>query len=145
MDLRHSPAVVSGWVFSSKLSVSSSQISSSQHMIATSPDPRLAWHPAEPKLHPLEAARHSPEWVLLSGLSAVPVDLSLRASGRPVRGAQEPYDLHQADSAKIILFYGCALKVIWEDPSRCVSSFCQKIVTREKLILCPRNYCVVII
>ena len=58
-------------------------------MIATAPDPRLAWHPAEPKLHPLEAARHSPEWVLLSGLSTVPVDLSLRVPGYPVHGVQE--------------------------------------------------------
>ena len=136
---------MSGWEFSSNLSVSSSQVSSSQHMTVTSPDSHVARRPTEPEPQPQEEPGHPPEWPLLSGLAPVPVDLSLRASGRPVRGAQEPYDLHQADSAKIILFYGCALNVIWEDPSRCVSSFCQKIVTREKRILCPRNYCVVII
>ena len=114
------PAVMSGWVFSSNLSVSCSRISSSQRMTATSPDLHLAQHPAEPKPHPLEDPRHPPEWVLLSGLSAMPVDQSLRAPGCPVHGAQEHYDLSQADSAKIILFYGCALKVKWEDASHCV-------------------------
>ena len=114
-------------------------------MTVTSPDSYVARSPTEPEPHPLEDPGRPPVWVLLSGLSAVPADLSLRASGCPVHGAQEPYDLHRADSAKIILFYGCALQVMWEDPSRCVSSFCQKIVPKEKLILCPRNYCVVII
>ena len=112
---------------------------------ATSPDPHLAHRPAEPKPHPLEDPRHPPEWVLLSGLSAVPLDLSLRAPGCPVHGAQEHYDLSQANSAKIILFYACALKVKWEDASRCVSLFRQKIVTEEQLIICSSNYLVVTI
>ena len=143
MDL-HSPAVMSGRAFSFNLSVLSSQISSSQHMTVNSPDPHLARCQTEPEPHPLENPRHPPAWVLLSGLSAVPVDLSLRAPGCPVHGAQEPYDLSQAASA-IILFYGCALKVKWEDTSLCVSSFCQKIVPKEQLIICSRNYCAVII
>ena len=135
---------MSGWAFSFNLSVSSSQITSSQHMTVTSQDPHLARHPTEPKPHPLENPKHPPAWVLLSGLSAVPVDLSLRAPGCPVHGAQEPYDLSQAASA-VILFYGCALKVKREDASLCVSSFCQKIVPIEQLFLCSRNSCVVII
>ena len=89
-------------------------------MTVTSSDSHVAQHPTEPEPHPLEDPGRPPEWVLLSGWSAVPVDLSLRVSGCPVHGAQEPYDLHQADSVKIILFFGCALKVIWEDPSRCI-------------------------
>ena len=133
--LRHSPAI---------MSVSSSQISSSQHMTATSPEPHLARRPTEPEPYPLEDPRHPPEWVLFSGLSAVPMDLSLRAPHCPVHGAQEPYDLSQDESA-IILFLWLCLEIKWEDVSLCVSSFCQKIVTREQLILCPRNYCVVII
>ena len=91
-------------------------------MTVTSPDSHVARSPTEPEPHPLEDPGRPPEWVLLSGLSAVPADLSLRASGCPVHGAQEPYDLHRADSAKIILFYGCALQVMWEDPSRCLAA-----------------------
>ena len=101
--LRHSPAVMSGRVFSSDLSVSSSPISSSQHMTVTSPDPHLAQRPAEPEPHPLGNPRHPPAWALLSGLSAVPVGLSLRAPGCPNHGAQEPYDLSHAASAIILL------------------------------------------
>ena len=65
-------------------------------MTVTSPDSHVARSPTEPEPHPLEDPGRPPEWVLLSGLSAVPADLSLRASGCPVHGAQEPYDLHRA-------------------------------------------------
>ena len=105
--LRHSPAIMSGRVFSSNLSVSSSQISSSQHMTATSPDPHLARRPTEPEPYPLEDPRHPPECVLLSGLSAVPMGLSLRAPHCPVHGAQEPYDLSQDESAIILFLWLC--------------------------------------
>ena len=76
-------------------------------MTATSPDPHLARHPTEPEPYPLEDPRHPPECVLLSGLSAVPMGLSLRAPHCPVHGAQEPYDLSQDESAIILFLWLC--------------------------------------